>query len=65
LDALQVVNLGCGLDTRPWRLALPANVAWIDVDTVEVIELKRRLLQEQVLTPVTSTCSASVVNGGW
>jgi hypothetical protein len=25
---LQVVSLGCGVDTRPWRLNFPAGTAW-------------------------------------
>jgi methyltransferase (TIGR00027 family) len=28
----QVVVLGAGLDTRAWRLALPAGLAWFDID---------------------------------
>jgi len=27
-----VVNLAAGLDTRPWRLDLPGNLRWVDVD---------------------------------
>src|SRR5688572_11381442 len=27
-----VINLGAGLDTRPYRLKLPANLIWIEVD---------------------------------
>lgn len=44
----QVVNVGCGLDTRAWRLGIGAPlppVSWIDLDTTEIIELKRKLLQ--------------------
>src|SRR4051812_48857182 len=26
-----VVNLGAGLDTRPYRMKLPANLKWIEV----------------------------------
>ena len=29
-----VVNLAAGLDTRPYRMALPANLPWIEVDPV-------------------------------
>ncbi|KAF5828129.1 S-adenosyl-L-methionine-dependent methyltransferase [Dunaliella salina] len=45
---LQVVNVGCGMDTRPWRLHFPPDVSWTDVDTPEIIDLKRKLLIEQV-----------------
>lgn len=27
-----VLNLAAGLDARPWRLDLPANLRWVDVD---------------------------------
>lgn len=27
-----VLNLAAGLDTRPWRLALPPTLRWVDVD---------------------------------
>ena len=35
-----VLNLGAGLDTRPYRLALPASLRWIEVDYPHVIALK-------------------------
>ena len=40
----QVVVLNSGMDTRPYRLTLP-DVKWFEVDSFEVLELKRRLLQ--------------------
>src|SRR4051794_18710917 len=27
-----VVTMGCGLDSRPWRLDLPESLRWIEVD---------------------------------
>jgi methyltransferase (TIGR00027 family) len=39
-----VINLGAGLDTRPYRLDLPASLRWIEVDYPHVIELKERQL---------------------
>ena len=35
-----VLNLGAGLDTRPYRMALPPNLQWIEVDYPHVIEWK-------------------------
>jgi len=35
-----VLNLAAGLDARPWRLALPASLRWIDVDHPVMIDLK-------------------------
>lgn len=40
----QVVVLGAGLDTRPWRLPLPKQVKWLEVDNAEVVQAKRHRL---------------------
>ena len=40
-----VVNLGAGLDTRPYRLALPATLNWIEVDHANIIDLKETSLR--------------------
>lgn len=39
-----VINLGAGLDTRPYRLNLPASLKWIEVDYPHMIELKNKQL---------------------
>ena len=36
--AKTVLNLAAGLDARPFRLALPANLRWLHVDMPEMIE---------------------------
>jgi len=38
-----VLHLGCGLDSRVYRIAPPPTVRWFDVDYPEVITLRRRL----------------------
>jgi methyltransferase (TIGR00027 family) len=35
-----VLNLAAGLDTRAWRLDLPATLRWIDVDLPELLDYK-------------------------
>src|SRR5258706_4438391 len=40
----RVVNLGAGLDTRPYRLALPASLTWIEADLPALVDEKERLL---------------------
>jgi methyltransferase (TIGR00027 family) len=40
----QVVLLGAGLDTRPYRLALPADLDWYEVDRQEVLTGKQDVL---------------------
>lgn len=38
-----VLHLGCGLDSRVFRIAPSANVRWFDVDYPDVIALRQRL----------------------
>ena len=40
-----VLNLACGLDTRPYRLALPAGLRWVEVDLPQIIEYKSSRLK--------------------
>jgi len=42
-----IVNLGAGLDTRPFRLDLPAGLDWIEVDFPDVIAFKEARLVGQ------------------
>jgi methyltransferase (TIGR00027 family) len=43
-----ILNLGAGLDTRPYRMQLPSSLSWIEVDYPRVIDLKDgRLADEQ------------------
>lgn len=41
-----VVNLAAGLDTRPYRLALPNSLRWIEADLPGLIEEKEQLLAD-------------------
>lgn len=40
-----VLNLGAGLDTRPYRMDLPKDMRWIEVDFSKIIELKNAKLK--------------------
>jgi methyltransferase (TIGR00027 family) len=42
-----VVNLACGLDTRAWRLDLPADLHWVDVDFPVMIDYKTETLKAE------------------
>lgn len=42
-----VLHLGCGMDTRAFRLRLPRHVQWFDVDQPNVIELRRKLYADR------------------
>ncbi len=41
-----VLNLGAGLDTRPYRLPLPPTLRWIEVDLPDILTYKEQKLQE-------------------
>jgi len=42
-----VVNLAAGFDTRPYRLALPSNLLWIEVDLPRLVAAKREQLVDE------------------
>ncbi len=46
-----VLNLAAGLDTRPYRLPLPASLRWIEIDLPGIMEYK-----QEKLTNATSNC---------
>ncbi|WP_225729569.1 MULTISPECIES: class I SAM-dependent methyltransferase [unclassified Nocardia] len=45
-DAI-VLHLGCGMDTRAFRLRPPRTVRWFDLDQPNVIALRRKLYDER------------------
>lgn len=53
LDAVQkrgadlVVNLAAGLDARPWRLPLPPELHWVDVDLPGILNYKTGMLRDE------------------
>ncbi len=42
-----VLHLGCGMDSRVFRVDPPASVQWYDVDYPDVIDLRRQLFPER------------------
>jgi methyltransferase (TIGR00027 family) len=42
-----VVNLAAGLDARPYRMALPASLQWIEVDLPEILAYKEGILSSE------------------
>jgi methyltransferase (TIGR00027 family) len=41
-----VLNLAAGLDTRPYRLELPASLRWVEADLPALVEEKERALAD-------------------
>ena len=42
-----VLHLGCGMDSRAFRVNPPASVQWLDVDYPDVVDLRRQLFPER------------------
>jgi methyltransferase (TIGR00027 family) len=47
-----VINMGAGLDTRPYRMTLPKDIRWIEIDFPKLVELK-----DSALTGHTPSCA--------
>jgi methyltransferase (TIGR00027 family) len=45
-----IVNLAAGLDARPYRMALPASLKWVEVDMPDILDYKTEILASA--TPV-------------
>lgn len=43
-----IINLGAGLDARPYRMKLPADLRWVEVDYPNIIQHKEKLLRDDV-----------------
>jgi methyltransferase (TIGR00027 family) len=42
-----VVNLACGLDARAWRLDVPPELRWVDVDFPVMIDYKTEVMKNE------------------
>ncbi len=42
-----ILNLGAGLDTRPYRLDLPESLVWIEADYPHIVEFKENRLSKE------------------
>lgn len=52
-----IINLASGLDTRPYRMNLPATLKWIDVDLPGIIDYKK-----EILTNEKPNCELEIVS---
>jgi methyltransferase (TIGR00027 family) len=44
----QILNLACGLDARPWRMAeLPKSFKWVDADFPGILDYKLEVLKDE------------------
>jgi O-methyltransferase involved in polyketide biosynthesis len=58
-----VLNLGCGLDSRIFRVDPPPGIAWFDVDFPDVIEIRQRVYPAR--EKGYRMIGASVTEAGW
>ncbi|MGI5218880.1 class I SAM-dependent methyltransferase [Nocardia sp. CA-290969] len=58
-----VLHLGCGMDTRAFRLRPPPEVRWFDIDQPHVIDLRRRLYDDD--RDGYRMIGTSVTDPGW
>lgn len=58
-----VLHLACGLDSRAFRLTIPAGTHWYDIDLPDVIELRNRLYPQAQAN--YRTIAASVTDQDW
>ena len=42
-----VLQMGAGLDARPWRLDLPGDLRWIEVDFPDILDYKAEVLASE------------------
>jgi methyltransferase (TIGR00027 family) len=42
-----VINLAAGLDARPYRMALPASLRWVEIDLPEILAFKQEILANE------------------
>jgi methyltransferase (TIGR00027 family) len=61
--ARRVVNLGAGLDARPYRLGLPAGVDWVEADFPALIADKERLLAGETPACPVRRCGIDLSDG--
>ncbi len=58
-----VVNLAAGLDARPYRMAVPPSLRWVEVDLPEILEYKAKVLKDEKPVCSLERMSADLANG--
>jgi hypothetical protein len=42
-----VINMACGLDTRPYRLPFPPQLKWVEIDLPGILDYKSTILENE------------------
>jgi methyltransferase (TIGR00027 family) len=59
-----IINIGAGLDTRPYRMELPSSLRWVEVDHPDVIERKATLLRDETPRCAIERWGLDLTDGG-
>lgn len=59
-----VINLAAGFDARPYRMALPRELKWIEVDLPELLQEKAALLKDAQPSCVLERVPADLADAG-
>jgi methyltransferase (TIGR00027 family) len=59
-----IINIGAGLDTRPYRMELPPSLRWVEVDHPHVIERKAALLRDETPGCAIERWGLDLTDGG-
>ena len=54
-----VLSVGAGLDTRPWRLELPATLRWIEVDFPDMLDYKDAIMASATRAGLGRECRSA------
>jgi len=57
-----ILNLAAGLDARPWRLALPSTLSWMDVDLPAILTYKADVIGSQRAVCKYESMHADITN---
>jgi methyltransferase (TIGR00027 family) len=58
-----IVNLAAGLDARPYRMALPPSLRWVEVDLPEILDYKARVLADATPSCALERVALDLSNG--
>jgi len=58
-----VINLGAGLDARPYRMKLPAALRWVEVDHASVIRYKNEQLHNDTPSCTVERIACDLARG--
>ena len=53
-----VINLAAGLDSRPYRMQLPASLRWIEIDLPDMLNYKQEVLAAERPRLCARACAA-------